>query len=185
MSLKTVLRCCSIMALGLLLSAAGPGGCDWGDDSLPPDPPAPAPLNNEIRDAGASQDAGDGCGQRCRIASRDIYQQCIDSNRPEEACRELAGGWTRECIAERCNGGNDADAGPQDDACENRCNVGSRNAYQECIDNNGSVEDCRRRAGEFHEQCMRRCGERDDRTPCGEILCERGQRCVRNQCVDR
>jgi hypothetical protein len=248
MRLKAIIQTCSVIGFALLLSAAGPGGCGWGND--PSEPPVPPQPINQIRDAGPSQDAGDdgadagdngadagrdGCAVRCRIAAGEAYQECIDNNGSEEDCRQRAGEMNRNCVAERCNRGNDADAGHQagegcaercriaageayqecidnngseedcrrragefneqcvsdrcgggrggDDDCENHCDIGTRNAYQECIDNNGSVEDCRRRAGEYNEQCMRHCGEP---TPCRvDEDCERDQQCVRNQCVDR
>ena len=93
------------------------------------------------------------------------------------ACAPLL---TADTAAELDNGRGDDD---RRDACEGRCEEYAQGVYDECIDAEGSQEDCRLRAGEAHDECMEDCQGDGEPSECEEGCAERA-RGAYGECID-
>ncbi len=123
------------------------------------------------------------CSRVCRQRAGAFYEACVDEGRSPEDCRERAGEMSRDCVANRCEDGED-----EDDACEGRCRERAAAGYEACVEAGGEPGDCRAQAGDQFEACVERAcggegGEEDEPAEC-EVACRERAAWVYERCVD-
>ena len=151
-----------VVCSALILMASGPCGDDSTRSmSVAPDGLVDTPDAGEVRsDAGEPRGDAGGEGANTDCESND------DCERGER------------CVENQCAGGEEANE------CQDACARAGRAAYQPCIDEGGTEDDCRARSRRTIAQCIEERCERDDepqRCRSNED-CDDGERCVENMC---
>lgn len=151
-----------VVCSALILMASGP----CGDDSTRSVSVAPDGLV-DTPDAGeARSDAGEPRGDAGGEGANTDCETNEDCERGER------------CVENQCAGDEEANE------CEDACARAGRAAYQPCIDEGGTEDDCRARSRRTIAQCIEERCERDDEPQrCrSDDDCDDGERCVENMC---
>jgi len=81
---------------------------------------------------------GDECAAGCRERSEGVYDACIEGGGDVEGCRQRAGRWVRECMADHCGEEDEGERGDDDD----------EDCYDDCLENGGDERRCRERCAD-------------------------------------
>ncbi len=111
------------------------------------------------------------CEQQCYIAAKQAYTECVANGGSEEECRAKIEESVRACLTENC--GVEPPPPPPEPTCERECYVAAKQAYAECIANNGSEEECRAKYQEVVNACLaENCGVQPPEPPEPPLPCD-------------
>ena len=88
---------------------------------------------------------GDECVDGCGLRARAAYDECLETGRDEEPCRERARVFHEHCVEEHCEEAEEHDGEAEGGVCAEACNVRGRLMNDECIEQGGDRRACRER----------------------------------------
>ena len=103
------------------------------------------------------------CEQLCKEAAAKALSQCLQEGGSEEECVAQKAAVLQECLRSECGV-----EPPDEPTCEELCEKGAAKAFQLCIEEGKTEEECHVRAQALLEDCIEGCGESPPDKPCAE-----------------